>query len=401
MAPCVESAVVVGGGIAGTVAAMALQQAGIDVAIYERHRRDEADIGAFLTFAVNGMDALASIGAADAVLGHGFSTPLLSFTSGTGRHLGTVPLGGELRDGTSTLTIKRADLCSALRAEAARRGIDVVHGAQLIGAETFSGRVRARFADGTHADGDVIVGADGIHSSLRAVIDPAAPVPRYVPVLNVGGYAHPAGLEPDSGTFHMTFGKRAFFGYSIAPDGTAWWFANPPRRREPQPGELGAISDSQWRAELHELFDGDATPAAAIIDATPDGLVGWATYDLPKVPRWHRDAMIVIGDAAHATSPSSGQGASLAIEDAVILAQCLRDASTVDAAFGAYESKRRTRVEKIVAAGARSSNSKAAGPIGRRLRDAFMPMYLEKLSSGDPKAAFMFDHHIEWSSPVR
>ena len=111
--------------------------------------------------------------------------------------------------------------------------------------------------------------------------------------------------------------------------------------------------------------------------------------------------MIIIGDAAHATSPASGQGASMAIEDAVILAKCIRDGRDIPSSFQTFERLRRDRVEKIVAAGARSSNSKAAGPVGRVLRDAFMPMFLKKMAKGgDKSAGFMFDHHIEWDERV-
>ena len=113
---------------------------------------------------------------------------------------------------------------------------------------------------------------------------------------------------------------------------------------------------------LTDLFAGDAAPAVDIIQATPGRIAGWATYDLSSVPTWHREGMIVIGDAAHATAPSSGQGASMAIEDAVVLARCLRDLPETGQAFAAYERLRRGRVEKIVAHGASTSNSKAAGP---------------------------------------
>ena len=94
-------------------------------------------------------------------------------------------------------------------------------------------------------------------------------------------------------------------------------------------------------------------------------LAGDSTYDLGHVPVWHRGRLLVIGDAAHAPSPSSGQGASMALEDAVELARCLRDLPSVEEAFAAYDAVRRTRVEKVVAAGARSSSSKTPGPVGR------------------------------------
>ena len=109
--------------------------------------------------------------------------------------------------------------------------------------------------------------------------------------------------------------------------------------------------------------------------------------------------MIVIGDAAHATAPSSGQGASMAVEDAVVLARCLRDLPETGQAFAAYERLRRGRVEKIVAHGARTSNSKAAGPVGRALRDLMMPMILKRVARGG-SLAWMHDYHIDWDERV-
>jgi 2-polyprenyl-6-methoxyphenol hydroxylase-like FAD-dependent oxidoreductase len=116
------------------------------------------------------------------------------------------------------------------------------------------------------------------------------------------------------------------------------------------------------------------------------------------VRRWHDDRMIVIGDAAHATSPSSGQGASMAIEDAVELGRCLRDRPEPAVAFAAYERLRRTRVERVVASGARSSNAKVAGPVARVLRDALLPIFLRR--QGAQAAAWLHGYHIDWDTPV-
>jgi 2-polyprenyl-6-methoxyphenol hydroxylase-like FAD-dependent oxidoreductase len=119
------------------------------------------------------------------------------------------------------------------------------------------------------------------------------------------------------------------------------------------------------------------------------------THDLPKVHVWHPDSMIVIGDAAHAPSPSSGQGASMANEDGVVLAQCLRDVPGIDRAFSNFERLRRARVERIVAQGARSS-SKAAGPIGRIIRDRMLPLLFRYVVTEKSKA-WMFEHHVDWN----
>jgi len=218
-------------------------------------------------------------------------------------------------------------------------------------------------------------------------------------VLDIGGYASGVSVPAEPGTFHMVFGKRAFFGYAVHPSGEIWWFANPPRADEPTRAELAAMGTEQWREMLVDLFAGDDSPAVEIIRSTPGKLAGWATYDLPSLPTWHRGPMIIIGDAAHATAPSSGQGASMAIEDAVVLARCLRDLPDVLQAFAAYEKLRRGRVERIVAHGARTSNSKAAGPVGRVIRDLMMPFVLKRVANGG-SLAWMHDYHIDWDTKV-
>ena len=117
-----KRALIIGGGVAGPVAAMALRQAEIDSVVYEAYEGGADDIGAFLTFASNGLDALHTIDANDLVLAEGFPTPRMKIQSGSGKHLGDVPLGGTLPDGTVSQTLKRADLYRALRDEAVRRG---------------------------------------------------------------------------------------------------------------------------------------------------------------------------------------------------------------------------------------------------------------------------------------
>ena len=395
-----RKALIVGGGVAGPVAAMALQQAGMDSVVYEAYTGGADDAGAFLTFASNGLDALRAIEAHDLVMDKGFPTPRMEIQSGTGKHLGNVPNGGTLPDGTVSQTLKRSDLYRTLRDEALRRGASVEYGKRLVDAGiTPNGGVVARFEDGTEAEGDLLIGADGIHSRTRRIIDPAAPKARYIPVLNIGGYASNMRVPAESGTFRMIFGKRAFFGYAVHPSGEIWWFANPPRANEPEASELASITTEQWREMLVDLFAADDTSAVEIIRATPGRLAGWATYDLPSVPTWHRGSMIVIGDAAHATAPSSGQGASMAIEDAIVLARCLRDLPDIRRAFAAYEKLRRGRVERIVAHGARTSNSKAAGPVGRVLRDLMMPAILKRVANGG-SLAWMHDYHIDWNEKV-
>jgi FAD-dependent urate hydroxylase len=401
--PTNEKALIIGGGIAGPVTAMALQRAGIDSVVYEAYDTSAGlDAGAFLTVAVNGLDVLRTLDVHEPVLDAGFPTRNIEFFSGTGKRLGEVSIGGTLPDGTATHTIKRADLYRVLHDEAIRRGIRIEHGKRLVDAETTpDGGVVARFEDGTRATGDLLIGADGIHSRTRRIIDPDAPEPRYTGLGNIGGFTRNASVDTKPGIYVMVWGKRAFFGYTVSPSGEIWWFANPPSTRELTRAELAATTTEQWKQRLLSLFADDATPAVEIIKATTGELPGTNQYDMPSVPTWYRGPMIIVGDAAHATSPASGQGASMAIEDAVVLAKCLRDLPDIQQAFAAYEQLRRKRVEHVVAQGARSSSGKAAGPIARVLRDLMLPVILKRVaSSGERSLAWMYGYHIDWNEKV-
>jgi 2-polyprenyl-6-methoxyphenol hydroxylase-like FAD-dependent oxidoreductase len=223
---------IAGGGVAGPVTAMALQRAGIEAVVYEAHVPAGDEAGSYLTVATNGLDALRAIGADGPVLAEGFPTPTNVLLSGSGRRLGAVSNGGRLADGTVSHTVKRARLYRALHDEAAGRGVRIEYGRRLAGAEaTAGGGVAVTFDDGTQASGDLLVGADGVHSVTRRLIDPAAPGGRYVGLVNFGGYTPDSAGVAGPGTWHMIFGRRAFFGYVVDPGGGAVWFANVPAPR--------------------------------------------------------------------------------------------------------------------------------------------------------------------------
>lgn len=382
-----KRAMIIGGGIAGTLTATALHEAGIEAEVHEAYERASDGVGLFVTLAVNGLNALEAVGLRDTVEALGMATGRMRLISGrTGRELGSSAMRAR--------TLERSDLYRALRAEAERRGVPFVYGSSMVAAESTPTGVRARFADGSVREADVLIGADGLRSRTRELLDPKAPRPRHIGLLNTGGYARGVRVPgAENGAANFVFGKRCFFGWFQAPDGDVWWFANPARRTEPSRAELAAITPAAWRAELNELFADDEGPMLDLIAATPAIFRPWNTYDFPRVPTWHDDRTVIIGDAAHATSPSAGQGASMAIEDAVTLARCLRDLPTPAEAFASYERERRARVEKVVAFGRRSGSGKAAGPIGARIRDAMMPYVLRKFATPESQA-WLLDHRV-------
>ena len=183
-----KTALVIGGGIAGPVAAMGLQKAGIEAHVFEARSVDASELGSWLTVQSNGIDALRAVDAQHLVADIGIRTVSMRFTNGSGKILGTLPAGAPDDHGVWSRTVARLDLYRVLRDEAARRGIDIRFERRLVEATTESGGVQARFSDGETVTADLLIGADGIRSTVRDMIDPHAPTARYVPVLNLGAH---------------------------------------------------------------------------------------------------------------------------------------------------------------------------------------------------------------------
>ncbi len=390
-----RTAVIIGGGIAGPVAAMALRKAGIDATVYEAYQSTADGVGGGLSIAPNGLRALAVLGADQIVRDIGTPITAMVLESWTGKRLGEF---GNLPGLPPQQFVWRGDLYRALYDEAARRGIRIAHGKRFVGATGAGGAVTARFADGTEATGDVLIGADGIRSAVRSVIDPAAPGPRYAGLLSFAAWLKDTGVPDTGGKMHLSFGKRGFFGYQVEPGGRGGWFVNLPSPPMTL-AETRAVPPEEWLRRLRHAFAEDRTPAPAMLARTdPEGLlVVGPMEDIPSVPTWSRGRMVLIGDAAHPTSPSSGQGASLAIESAVQLARCLRDLPP-ERAFAAYERLRRARVERIIKMAARTNSDKAAGPVARVIRDLVMPFAMRMLKP--EKMAWQFDYRVDWQQPA-
>ncbi|WP_328979779.1 NAD(P)/FAD-dependent oxidoreductase [Streptomyces canus] len=334
---------VIGGGIAGTAAALALHKAGFETAVHEAHPDSAEDIGAFLTLASNGVRALAQLDASAAVTAVGFPLTSLRVMDDTGTELAHAPMGEASDPLLRYRCLRRGDLNTALQAEAARRGITVRHGARLASVEDGPDGVTAHFADGTTATGDLLIGADGLNSAVRQSISPGTQ-PFYAGQYVFYGYTRAASPRGPDACITMVRGSGAAFGYAVSPDGETYWFARV--TGDPLPAEeLAQGTPAHWRDLLLPLLRKDTTPAADLVAATGDGLLVTHATEIPTGTPWRSGRTLLIGDAAHAASPATGQGASMALEDAVVLAKSLRDAPDTDAALALYETLRRPRVE--------------------------------------------------------
>jgi 2-polyprenyl-6-methoxyphenol hydroxylase-like FAD-dependent oxidoreductase len=244
--------------------------------------------------------------------------------------------------------LRWSELTAALQAEVDARGIELRHGAGLVMLAEGETGVTAELADGTTVTGDLLVGADGINSVVRTLIDPNAPQPRYAGQRVFYGYTDQITPPSEPGLITMIRGQVANFGYTISPTGQVYWFA---RQTADALDQAGVTPSPELRAELLNDLRKDATPTAGIVAATEDILVTNAR-DLPDVAQWSTERVVLIGDAAHAASPATGQGASMAFEDAVVLAKALRDSANQDSALQLYEQLRRPRTHHNIAASA-------------------------------------------------
>jgi 2-polyprenyl-6-methoxyphenol hydroxylase-like FAD-dependent oxidoreductase len=348
-------AVVAGGGVAGSASAIALARIGADVTVYEAYEDPAGPVGSYVSVAVNGLRALDALGCLPQVQMAGFPVARHRIWSGTGKLLGDVARGRRPGDPLHSVTLLRADLVAALRAAALESGARIVTGQRLDGE-----------SDPRTADADLIVGADGIWSATRRALDPAAPEPAYARLYSVSGISGkvPAGLPRDG--FNWIFARHGVFIFLPVPDGTVWWTAQvcapePP----PDPAAIGV-------AELTALFGAEAQATAVLRSAAAVRTVNLGHVLKPLIRR-HGDRIVLIGDAAHPAG--AGQGASIAMEDAVILARHLAVAGTgaIPGALAAFDRERQPRAGKLAKMETSNRDAKTAGPIATRMREMIMP----------------------------
>ncbi len=360
---------VVGGGVAGAAVALSARRAGFDAVVLERRDRLDPDEGSWITVAPNGLDALDALRMLEAARGVGHHGRTNRMFGATGRLLGEVPLGTPLADGTVALTMKRSALSTLLADAAMAAGAGLRLGSVVTGVADHGPKgVEVTLADGEVLAGDVVVGADGIRSQVRSLLDPAAPSARYLGLTNFGGLTRdtPVAATLAREAWHFVFGHRCFTGAFPLATGEVVWFANVPR---PEIGreERRSTSERKWLDLLADLTAPDAGPMTELVRTGALELAGDNTYDLARVPTWRGPATVLVGDAVHAPSPSSGQGAGMALEDAVVLVSALVEHGL--GGLARYEAARRRRVEGIVRAGARTSSAKVPGPLGRRMME--------------------------------
>ncbi|WP_422741893.1 FAD-dependent monooxygenase [Micromonospora sp. WMMD754] len=354
-------AVVVGAGIGGLAAALALGRHGWRVTVLERAGRPR-ELGTGLTLMANALRGLDALGLGDAVRRDGVPDTPGGLRRRSGRWLSRIE-GADLHRalGTTALGIHRTALHRLLRgalpAGALRTGVEVVD----VDADAPSVTCRV---DGTTEvlAADLVVGADGLHSTLRRRLWPELPPPAYS-----GSTAWRAAIAwPAPVATAVTWGAGREFGTVPLGDGGLYWYAAEvaaPGGHEPD--ELAAVRErfGDWHEPIPALLA--ATPPEAVLRTD---LMHLAT----PLPSYVRGRVAVLGDAAHAMTPHLGQGAGQAIEDAVVLGVvCADGAADLAGALAAYDRQRRPRSQAVARAALRTARygQQVRNPVALALRD--------------------------------
>jgi 2-polyprenyl-6-methoxyphenol hydroxylase-like FAD-dependent oxidoreductase len=354
---------IIGGGIGGLTTAVALRRAGIEAEVYER-AAELREVGAGLSLWRNALVALDRIGLGRAIRDHAVPYVNAGLRRSDGRLLVAASMDRLIAElGEVAVVLHRAVVQKVL---ADALGRDRIHlGKACTGIEQDASGVTATFADGSQVRGDGLIGADGMHSVIRAALHGQAP-PRY------SGYTAWRAVVPFDHarlTIGETWGRGSRFGQVPLADGQVYWFATN------NTAEGQHAPDSE-KAECERLFRGWHDPIPALVDVTPSSaIIRSDICDRPPLTSWSAGRVTLVGDAAHPMTPNLGQGACQAIEDAVVLAAVARESSGLASAWRTYESRRIRRTTEIARASKRLGDlAQWSNALAVRLRNALIPL---------------------------
>ncbi len=326
---------IIGGGIGGLTLAAALHQRGIDATVVERAPKF-APVGAGIVLGVNAMKVMARIGVADAIAQRGLEAGVARIADSRGKTLTAIDFKSMPRDVGRAIVLHRAALHEAILTGVPADAIRL--GTTIESLREEPDRVEVRLSDGTEDAFDLVVGADGIRSAVRAMVFGEIP-------LHYSGYTCwrfvVACDLPNTDTWEM-WGRGRRFGVAPIGGGRVYCFAtlNAPRN-DPAMRDLPL-------AEFKRLFADFRGPVPDVLGRlnTASELI-WNDLEEVEVPKWTTNRVALLGDAAHAMTPNLGQGAAMAIEDALVLADVLTHNQPLPVALAQYESRRRPRVTQI------------------------------------------------------
>lgn len=338
--------VIAGGGIGGLSAAIALCKVGFEVEVVERASALQ-EVGAGLQLSPNATKGLASLGVLEAVAAISSIPETLEMRIGrTGQKVFSIPIAREARNryGAPYLHAHRADLIDILSRAAVQAGAQIRLGARVSAYVRDDAGLRVGLDTGAILPCDLLVGADGVRSTVRRQML-GEEAPRFTGAV-AWRMTAPADVAPDLPQSAIVWagpGKHAVT-YRI--------------RRGTLINFVGVVETRDWRSEswdqagdpvdLAKIFGDWASPIPDIIASASHCFV-WALFDRDPLPSWSEDRVTLLGDACHPMPPFQAQGAAMAIEDAVVLAKCLNAEGVSQASLQRYEKLRKPRTSKVLA----------------------------------------------------
>lgn len=348
-------AIIIGGGVGGLTTALALRHAGIRSTVYERaHELRSAEAGNGLVVWHNAVRALRTIGVDEALRKVGQELDCYQFRSSRGKTLANWSIArGSQQTGAPAFTVSRPALHRMLSELV---GDDLVLGARCTGLQSDADGVSVELEDGRTDRASLLIGADGLRSTVRHALMPYEPPPRFAGVIAWQGVTHFPDLRVPAGLFVNTFGRGRWFVYYRLTDGFVYWDGVISDRITRRLDALGTSNKDILRSE----FAGWPEPITTLIHSTAESeILPVGIFDRDPVPRWSHGRVTLVGDAAHPMTFNLGQGANQAIEGAVVLADCVATAPDVDTALSTYERRRMARAKKLV------NRSRANGVLSR------------------------------------
>jgi 2-polyprenyl-6-methoxyphenol hydroxylase-like FAD-dependent oxidoreductase len=339
-----DRVLVVGAGIAGLAAAIALGQCGIDVEVIEIKDEVSSD-GTGIQQPANAIRAFAALGLLDAILEQGFHWNHMQFFHQSGELLRRLDHGSPLPPYPAGNGILRPRLHKILADAAADAGAVVHTGTTFTKLDPTRDGVAVELSDGSQATYDLVVGADGINSKVRRQVFGDELRPKFTGEM-VWRANIPRLAEIDCVSIYTTLGARAGL-IPIAQDLMYIFLIESPRE-----GEL-RIADARLPAVFREHLEGWGGPIAEVRDRfltdTSHTIYYRPLESLMLAPDWYRDRVVIIGDAAHAMTPHLGQGAAQAIEDGVVLARLLAGSDgTLKDTMAAFMQRRLERCKFVL-----------------------------------------------------
>jgi FAD-dependent urate hydroxylase len=349
---------VVGAGLAGLALARALGRAGFAPELIEREAGWEA-AGTGMYLPANGVRALGALGLEEAVAARATPITRQRLLDHHGRLLAEIDLDGLWGDVGACLALSRADLHQVLR-----DGVSVRMGRTIASLEHLDGPVEVTFDDGRQDTYDLVVGADGLRSTVRRLaVDDRPPVP-----VGQHSWRYLAPCPPQVTTWTVMLGRGASFLTVPVGGGLVYCYAD--ATADPA-GDGPPAGDP--RAGLRERFAGFAAPVPELLDQLPDpARVHVAPIEQVAAERWGREAVVLVGDAAHGMSPNMAQGAALAFEDALVLGACLGRAASAAEVLAGFVARRHPRASWVRAQTHRRDRTRDLPPL---LRDQVLRVF--------------------------